>query len=263
MIESGAMGKKVLFLYPPPVLSDVVEELARKEFEVYLVRNHDKVRRFLAIDPESIVFVNLDDGLEEAAWENWVRSLRGDEKTSAVGIGVISLNDDQELKTKYLMDIQVPCGYITLKIGTAKSAEILAKTLEANEARGKRKFVRAITMPGTTLCAANFEGSTLRGEIRDFSIAGMAVQFEGGPALKPGAVLRNMALTIRGGRISVDGVIIAHRNLSSSAAAEEAAKASTIIMFDPNSIDDAKREKFRSLILKVNQAEFDRVLEGL
>jgi len=263
MIESGALGKKVLFLYPPPVLSDVVEELARREFEVYLVGNHDKTRRYLANEPESIVFVNLDEGLDEPAWESWVRGLRGDEKTGKVGVGVISLNDDQELKTKYLLDIQVPCGYVTLKIGAGKTAEILARTLEANEARGKRKFVRAITMPGTTLCAVNFDGSTIRGEIRDFSVSGMAVQFEGGPLLKQGTVLRDLALTIKGGRISADGVVVAHRNIAATASSDEAAKASTIIMFDPVSMDDAKREKLRSLILKVNQAELDKVFEGL
>lgn len=262
MIESGALGKKVLFLYPPPVLTDVVEELARREFEVYLISNHAKTGRYLASQPESIVFVNIDEGLEEPQWEAWIRQLRSSDATKGVGVGILSLNDDQELKNKYLMELQVPCGYVTLKLGASKSADILARTLEANEARGKRKFVRAMTMPGTTLCAANLDGDTLRGEIRDFSIAGMAVQFEGGAALKAGTVLRNLALTIKGGRISVDGVIVAHRNLASTRSDEEP-RASTVIMFDPNSMDDAKREKLRSLILKVNQAELDKVFEGL
>ncbi len=263
MIESGVLGKKVLFLYPPPVLTNVVEELARREFEVYLIGNHDKARLYLAAEPESIVFVNIDDGLPEPDWENWVRGLHDDGKTAGVGVGIISLNDDQELKTKYLMDLQVQCGYVTLKIGAAKSAEILARTLEANEARGKRRFVRARTMPGTTLCAAAFEGSTLRGEIRDFSIAGMAVQFEGGAALKAGTVLRAMAITIKGGRLSIDGVVVAHRNVAATASEKDADQASTLIMFDPNSMDDVKKEKLRSLILKVNQAEFDKKLEGM
>lgn len=263
MIENGALGRKVLFLYPPPVLTDVVQELARREFEVYLVNSHEKVRRYLALEPQSILFVNIDSMLEEPEWESWIRAVRTDEKTAATGLGIISMNEDAELKSKYLMDVQVPCGYITLKIGVSKSADILAKTLEANEARGKRRFVRARTMPGTTLCAANFDGETLRGEIRDFSIAGMAVQFEGGANLKPGTVLRDLALTIKGGRVSVDGVVVAHRNASATASSDEASVASTIIMFDPNSLDDVKKEKFRSYVLKVNQAEMDKVLGGL
>lgn len=263
MIESGALGKKILFLYPPPVLSDVVEELARREFEVYLVSNHEKTRRYLATEPESIVFVNIDEGLEEPEWEAWVRGLRAEPATQRVGVGILSLNDDPGLKAKYLMEVQVPCGYVTLKIGASKSADILAKTLEANEARGKRRFVRARTLPGTTLCAANFEGQTLRGEIRDFSIAGMAVQFEGPAAFKAGTVLRSLALTIKGGRVSVDGVVVAHRNPSSSDREEELSAATTVIMFDPNSLDDNKKEKLRSLVLKVNQTELDKVFEGL
>jgi hypothetical protein len=34
-------------------------------------------------------------------------------------------------------------------------------------------------------------------------------------------------------------------------------------MFDPSSLDDVRREKLRSLVFKVNQASFDRVIESL
>jgi len=266
MIETGALGKKVLFLYPPPVLTEIIEELARKEFEVYLVRDHQKARRFLASTPDSIVFINLDEGLKEPEWERYVRDLRGAEST--IGVGVLSLNDDQDLKQKYLMDIQVPCGYITLKIGSAKTTEILIKTLEANEARGRRKFVRALCAPGSAQCTGIHKGETLRGEVVDFSVAGMALNLEGGVQLDAGTILRGFQLAVKGGRVVGDCIVVAHRETKKGEAqASETSGgrrfASYIVMFDPNSLDDNRREKLRSLVFKVNQASLDKHFETL
>lgn len=116
MIENGALGKKVFFLNPPPVLSEVVEDLAKREFEVYLARDHLRLARLLADEPAAIVFINIDDGLDEPGWEAYVRALRGGEKTADVGVGILSMNEDKELMEKYLMDLQVPCGFVVVKI---------------------------------------------------------------------------------------------------------------------------------------------------
>lgn len=252
MIEAGALGKKIVFLYPPPVLTEVVEELSRREFEVYLVRDHSRLRRVLAAQPDALVFVNIDAELEEADWEEYVKSLRADPQTASVGVGVLTLNEDRSLSAKYLMDIGVPCGFIVLKIGAAKTIDILEKTLEANEARGRRKFVRALCPPGSAQVTVEIEGETVRGEGSDISAAGCAIAFEGERSYKPGTVLRGLQLTIKGVRILVDGFV---------AARHEGAKATHVIMFAPASLDDAKREKLRTLIFRINQAAMDRLLE--
>jgi hypothetical protein len=265
-METGALGKKVLFLYPPPVLTEVVEELASKEFEVYLVRDHAKVKRFLSASPDSILFVNLEDGLDDDGWERYVRDLRESPTTGGVGIGILSLNDDAELKQKYLMDIQVACGFITLKIGQAKTAEILVKTLEANEARGRRKFVRALCSPGSAQVTVNMDGQTLRGEVSDFSSAGLALSLETSTQYKPGTILRGLQLAVKGGRVIGDGIVVAHRSAqqqATEASAGGSPMANYVVMFDPNSLDDTRREKLRSLVFKVNQANLDRHLETL
>ncbi|MBL8967404.1 MAG: PilZ domain-containing protein [Spirochaetaceae bacterium] len=252
MIEPGALGKKVVFLYPPPVLTEVVEELARREFEVYLVRDHARLRQVLAGNPEALVFINLDDGLEEPEWEAYIKGLRADERTANVGIGLLTLNENKGLSEKYLMEIGAPCGFIVLKIGAAKTIEILAKTLEANEARGRRKFVRAVCAPGTAQVLVEVEGSNLRADVSDISVAGLALQFEGGHSFKAGTVLRNLSLTVKGSRILANGFVAAKR------AGED--QATHVVMFDPNSLDDAKREKLRTLVFRVNQQSMDRLL---
>lgn len=252
MADNGAFGKKVFFLYPPPVLNDVVEELARKEFEVYLARDPERVRRALRQFPESILFINLDDGLEEAQWAAFVKELSADSGTAAVGVGVVTMNEDPALREKYLMDLQVPCGFVVLKIGAAKTAEILAKTLDANEARGRRRFVRALCAPGVALCVVEYDGETLRGELSDLSSAGMALRFEG-KSLRPGTVLRSLQLSVKGARVLADGFVAARRGGEDAAA--------HVVMFDPSSLDEARKDKLRSLVCRINQNAMDRLLE--
>lgn len=253
-MQPADLGKKVFFLYPPPVLTEIVEELARLEFEVYLARDHERLKRALASFPSSIVFINIDEHLGEAEWEAYARSLRSD--LPQVGLGVVTLNDNQHLRELYLMDLQVPCGFIVLKIGAAKTAEILAKTLEANEARGRRKFVRAACAPGAGQCNVEHEGLTLRAELTDLSSVGMALRFEGEPSLRVGSVLKGIAISIKGQRLIADGVVVTKR---------EGPEGSQIhvVMFAPSSLDESRRDKLKTLVFKINQSAMDRVLESM
>jgi hypothetical protein len=254
MLEPGALGKKIFFLYPPPVLNEVVEELARKEFEVYLVRDHEKLLRILPKEPDSIVFINIDEGIEEPQWADYVKKLREDEKTASVGVGIVSMNEDHDLAQKYLMDLQVPCGFVVVKIGIARTLEILTKTLEANEARGRRHFVRAACAPGMAQCLLDLDGRQVRGELSDLSSAGMAMTFDSGITLKPGTILRGLALSVKGVRLLADGFVAARR--------EGDGNSTHIVMFDPATLDEKRRDKLRGLVSRLNQARMDKVLES-
>jgi hypothetical protein len=255
-MEMGVLGKKIFFLYPPPVLTEIAEELARREFEVYMARNHDKMLRVLVQSPGSIVFINLDEGLDEEDWGSWVLKLKNDPATASIGVGVITLNDNPAAREKFLMDLQVPCGFIILKIGSAKTTEILTKTLSANEARGRRKFVRANCPPGAGLCVVEHDGSKLKASLTDLSCGGVALKFEVDTGLQTGTVLRGMSLAVKGVRIIATGFVAAHRTDSDGSKVH-------VVMFAPGSLDDTRREKIHSLILRINQATMDRLLEAV
>jgi hypothetical protein len=252
-MDYGAMGKKVFFVYPPQVLIEVVDELARQEFEVYLARDHEKLRRAITSFPDSIMFVNLDDGLLEADWRKYILSLRAE--APDLGIGIITLNDNAELREFYLMDAQVQCGFVILKIGAARTAEILARTLEANEARGRRKFVRALCPPGSAQASVDSGGLVLKAELTDLSSAGMAMRIEGGVNLRVGTVLKDIALSIKGQRMILSGVVVAKRAEGGGPVGVH------VIMFDPASTDEARKEKLKTLVFRINQLAMDGVLE--
>jgi hypothetical protein len=253
MIESGALGKKVFFLNPHPVMSEVTEELAKREFEVYLVRDHEKLAKGLADMPDSIVFINIDEG--ESAWEDWVKKLRADERTASVGIGILTMNEDKELAQKYLMDLQVPCGFVVVKLGAAKTLEILVKTLEANEARGRRKFVRSACQQGAAQCIFTLDGRQIRAEVSDLSSAGMALSCGEADSFKPGSVIRSLQLAVKGSHVIADGFVVAQR--------PGEGRMVNIVMFDPNSLTDEKKDKLRSLVSKLNQSAMDKQLAAL
>lgn len=254
-METGALGKKIFFLYPPPVLKEIVEELARREFEIYLVRDHQKLVRVLEKEPDAIVFINIDDGMKEESWESYIRGLLTNEATKTVGIGILSLNEDRDLMQKYLMDIQVPCGFVLVKIGVAKTTEILVRTLEANEARGRRKFVRALCPPGAAQCVIDIDGKEVRGELSDLSCAGTAIKFDQATSLRPGSVLKKLQLSVKGTFVIADGFVAAKR--------DDGENPTLIVMFSPASLDDVKKDKLRSIISKLNQSSMDRLVDSL
>lgn len=207
-----SIGRKVLFLYPHSVIQDeLVQLLMWSEYEVYLVRDHARLLGFLAEHPESVLFINIDEVLEEPEWEQYIRNLRASERTSRVQIGILSYNDDRALAEKYLMDIGVQCGFVRLKIGLRESSQIILKTLAAVEARGKRKYVRAQCDEKSATFNIRYEDRYVSGRIQDISSAGMAVIFDEPLELEPKTPLEDMQLKLKGKLLKMSGVSFGSR----------------------------------------------------
>ena len=70
------LGKKVFFLYPTAsIQNQIVTELVQHEFEVYIVKNHINLPNVLKRNPDSIVFVNIDERMSEQEWEKWISGI--------------------------------------------------------------------------------------------------------------------------------------------------------------------------------------------
>ncbi|HUW70366.1 MAG TPA: hypothetical protein VMX33_09020 [bacterium] len=249
----SAFGKRVFFLNPQPVILEVASILADAEFEVYTTRDHGRLARYLRKDPDCLTFVNIDEGDDEGVWRTWIKSIRDDKATNHVAFGVVTTLDDEDKKSAYLMNLGVECGFIVVKMGAAKTAEILLRTLEANEARGRRKYVRAMCPPDAAEFNCTTDAGVLGGMIRDLSSVGMSASFTGGISVRTGTRLKDMQLIMRGIRVIVTGVVIG---------SHDAAGLGTIvvIMFEPASLTDDKRNKLRAFIRKTLQAAMDHQL---
>lgn len=250
---TGAFGKKVFFLNPPAVIGEVAATLAEAEFEVYSTRDHAKLARFLRKEPECLTFVNIDEGDEEDVWRKWIKSIRDDEASKAAAFGVVTMLDDEDKRGFYLMDLGIECGFIVVKIGAAKTTEILLRMLEANEARGRRRYVRAACAPDAADFSCATDEGVLRGWIRDLSSVGMSAAFVDCPTPRAGSRLKDLQLNLKGVRVIVNGVVVGNH---------EAPGVGTIsvLMFEPASVNEDKRGKLRAFIRKTLQATMDKAL---
>jgi hypothetical protein len=206
--EAATYGRKVFFLYPHSVLNDeLLVEILSHEYEVYSLSSHDAAVKAVAAHPGSILFVNIDEALEEPKWETWIRQLISQPETSATMVGIMTYNPNAELARKYLMEMMVPCGFIQLKIGLTESKRIILKTLEANEARGRRRYVRARCFDAKIASLNVKVGKQVcSGSILDISVAGMTFNLDTPTNLKPQTVLEDIQLRLKGTLCRVTGI---------------------------------------------------------
>lgn len=248
------LGKKVFFLYPPSVIREnLITQLLEQEFEVYMLKDHEAARRLLRTYPNSIIFVNIDAGLSEKEWEEWIRATMADPALAKVGIGIVSYNTDESLQRKYLMDLGIQCGFVRLKLGAEESSKILIETLKANEARGRRKFVRA-ACTSDNLSGINVkEGQKqINGTIRDISVVGLSCVFDVDPYFKKNSVLRDVQLRLRGSLIKLEAVVFGTHADDTSV---------YVLIFSPK-MDNVSRSKIRNYIQISLQNEIEAQAGG-
>ena len=209
-----AQGKKIFLLYPHSVIKEeMLDLLIMAGYETYTLVDEKKAQRLLVKFPGSIMFINIDEGLKEKEWEAYIRGLQEDPQTKDTRLGIMSYNQDRDLMKKYLIELAIPCGYIQLKLGLQESTKIILSALEANEARGRRKFIRAECEDDTS-SSLNFneEAGRYLGKLLDISSAGVAARFETMVNLPVNSLLRKVQIRLRGGIIMTDMILMGQRH---------------------------------------------------
>ncbi|MDR1099428.1 MAG: PilZ domain-containing protein [Treponema sp.] len=230
MEQSNSSGKKVFILYPHSVIhEEMLDILIMNGFETYTLRDHKRAVKILEYFPDSIMFINIDEGLPEPQWEAYIRALRENPKTAETRLGILSYNQDRTLMEKYLMTLSVPCGYIQLKLGIQESTKIILTALYANEAKGRRKYIRAFCEDDsyTTMNYKCLEG-LFQGKILDISSAGIAARIPGFPPMPSNSVLRGVQMKLRGGMVMIDAILMGKRQDDRNVC---------ILIFDPAKLD--------------------------
>ncbi|TVQ22510.1 MAG: PilZ domain-containing protein [Spirochaetaceae bacterium] len=248
---AGDTGKRVFLLNPPSVVAaELIEALLAAEYEVYLLKDPDRAKRVFARFNDSIVWVGIDSVLGEQQWQDYVRSLLA-QKAGDLKVGVLSYNADASLAERYLMQIGVQCGFVALKLGVEESTRIMLRALDANEARGRRRYVRARTADDDrTSFNLTINGQHVTGRILDISSVGMAVRFRETFDLPSKSVLRNIQLKLRATLVGVDGVVIGTRSDD---------PAIRVILFQYTKGDDRPRHRIRQYIHQTLQEAIERV----
>lgn len=213
MTQDEFLGRKIFFLYPQSVIQDsVLDVLIMSGFEVYTLHDHQRARLLLSHFTGSILFINIDQGLQEKEWESYIRNIQEDPAAKESRLGILSYNTDQKLMQKYLMDLALPCGYVQLKLGLQASTEILLAALRANEAKGRRSCIRAFCADDE-YATMNYKSQDRMyyGKILDVSSAGIAVKFDKPLDLPANFLMQGIQLKLRAALIMTDGVLMALR----------------------------------------------------
>ena len=229
--KSDIEGKKIFLLRPHSVIrDDMLDQLIMEGYETYTLLDEAKAAKLLAKFPGSFMFINIDEGLKEEEWENYIRTIQKDPQTKGSRLGIMSYNQDHELMRKYLMELSVPCGYIQLKLGIHESTKIILNALDANEARGKRRHIR-VDCQDDISSALNYKGDTgiYHGKILDISAAGIAVMFDKIKDFPPNALLEDVQLRLRGGIVMTNMILMGKRE-----------NGVHILLFDPKMTEENK-----------------------
>lgn len=238
-VSTEITGKKIFFLYPTGSMQNqIVTELVQQEFEVYVVKDHSRLFKVLKKYPDSIVYVNIDEGMPQHEWERWIAGTMNSIKE--VKFGIFSSTSDEKVREKYLKNIKVTCGFIGLKVDMSKSVSKLLEVLNVLNVKGRRKYLRASTERETTATInMPVRGDFVKGAIRDISVVGISCVFEHDPGLKKNELVKDIQLKLQSMLLKVEAVIFGSR--------EEAGQTIYVLLFTQR-IDPDIRVKIRKYV---------------
>jgi hypothetical protein len=248
-------GKKIFFLYPTvAVQNKIISELVQQEYEVYVAKNKDSIRRVLRNYPGSIVFVDINEQMKENEWETWITAVKTAADTKDTLIGIVTANDDEQIKRKYLLTIKV-CGYTVLKFDLDKAIVHIIQVLQALDAKGRRKFIRATTTKDSNVTLnLPYNGTFINGQVRDISVVGISCTLDGSPDIPKNTLIKNIQVKLQTSIIKIDGIVFGTRSEG------EGYERNYVLLFTQR-IDPDVRIKIRKYIQHNLQTKMDNELK--
>lgn len=253
--DPSLKGRLVVFVRPHSVVqNELLAELIRNEYAVAVLADHTRVQDLFRRFPDCIAFLNIDEGYSEPDWEALVRKIEADSSTEEARIGILSYNTDPGLSHKYLLELMVSCGFIKLSLELSESTKTILKVLEANEAKGRRQFIRVPCTKGTASLNVVIDGKSLNGTVVDISSVGMACVLENDPRLVARSLLKDIQLKLKGVLCQVSAVVMGSRPA-------DGGQVLYILLFDPHTSDEV-REKIRVFLRKTLQFQLEAELNA-
>jgi hypothetical protein len=252
--SSDLLGRKVFFLHPTAVVQNkIIGELVQQEYEVYMAKDHNALKRVLKNYPDSIVFADVNEQLPEKEWEDWIQDVMNTPETSSTVIGIVSANDSEGLRRKYLDSIHVKGGYTPIKSDLDYTLRQITDILNKMESKGRRKYLRATTERETmTTVNLPLNGAFVNGRIRDISVVGISCTFDGEPELVKNALFKDIQVKLQSTLLNVEGIVFGSR-------VDDNAKI-YVILFTQR-IDPVVRTKIRKYIQQNLQSKMDAELK--
>ena len=250
----SSLGKKIFFLYPSGVVQNqIMSELAQEEFEVYSVKDEVKLKQVLVKFPDSIVFANINDGMKENAWEEWIRLVMANPETSSVAIGIITSGADENVRRKYVDNLKIRCGYTVLRPDLGVVLKQLILILNNVNAKGRRKYIRALTDKESHM-TANFpmNGTYINGALKDISVVGFSCSFKDDPEFTRNRLFEDIQMRLQAQLLKIEGIIFGSRM--------DGDEKTYVVLFTQR-VDPSIKSKIRKFIQSYLQNKMDNELK--
>ena len=253
--NSDLVGKKIFFLHPSiSVQNRIITELIQQEYEIYIAKNKEKLKKVLSKHTDAIVFIDINEQMSEGEWDIWVTGIMEAPDMKGVSIGVITSNDDEQIMRKFLLALKVPCGYTVVGHDTDRVITQIMAALQNVNAKGRRKYIRAIMERGETSGTINLpvNGNFVNGVIRDISVVGISCTIEGNPEIPKNTLFKNIQVRLQTNLLKVEGILFGTRT--------DGIETIYVILFTQR-VDPDVRTKIRTYIQHTLQQKMNPDLE--
>jgi hypothetical protein len=211
--KKGLFGHKVFFLYPSySFQTDILQRLRTMEYEVYTIQDYRLVRNILFKNRNSILYVNMDLIFNTATWVNFLYMLQEQDSLASNKFGIITEKADTNTIKNIELQVKHEAGIIRLENDTEENVRNIVKQLDSMDAKGRRQYVRANCLDDKIAEVFWLTNNTMfKRKIIDISAAGLAVIIpeKQKNSFKPGQLLQNINLMIKGKPMPIDAKIYA------------------------------------------------------
>lgn len=211
--KKDLFGHKVFFLYPSySFQTDILQRLRTMEYEVYTIQDYRLVRNILFKNRNSILYVNIDLIFNTATWVNFLYMLQEQDSLASNKFGIITEKADTNTIKNIELQVKHEAGIIRLENDTEENVRSIVKQLDSMDAKGRRQYVRANCLDDKIAEVFWLTNNTMfKLKIIDISAAGLAVIIpeKQKNSFKPGQLLQNINLMIKGKPMPIDAKIYA------------------------------------------------------
>jgi hypothetical protein len=209
--QQDITGKKIFFLYPTAsVINQVITELVQNEYEVYISKDHKRLIRAIKKYKDSILYINIDEGMSEAEWEKWVHTINS--SLPEIKIGIMTSSTNTENKAKYVEKLRIQCGYMIQKFDMSDTATRILETMNILNVKGRRKYLRATTERETNATLnMPLHGDFVNADIKDISVVGISCAFKDDPDLKKNALIKDIQIRLQSMLLKAEAVVFGSR----------------------------------------------------
>ncbi|MCH5290829.1 MAG: hypothetical protein J1D88_03595 [Treponema sp.] len=218
-------GRKTFFIATDASLlpETYLEDYLSRGYETYIINDDrhcplaKKVEAIINTFHDSILFFYIDAEVPDIRWPQYIKELQ-ERYGNRVLIGVLyskSHNEEEKrrLQKYYLFDVGIQCGCVCLEYQKAKNFMLIDKVMYANQARGRRKNIRAVCDNNSNTVNFNYKKNTYKGVLCDISLSHFSCTIEGTVSVPLYEKIYDILIDVNGLHFRSDGILIMNRSL--------------------------------------------------